>query len=144
MERHRHCSTSLDVFFFKLAGASFMSPSCLYLHCCQAFSFFFSFFFLSFFFLQKCWCSPQDVSLTDAHCVMLMEFLRSACDKETEGRFGDRRSSMGRSVSHRSAAFFFFSFSFFFSLWEAAKSSSPAPLSQSPSLACEHVAPSMS
>lgn len=35
---------------------------------------------------------------------MLIGLLRSACDKETEGRFGDRRSSMGRSVSH----FFFF------------------------------------
>ena len=74
--------------------------------------------------------------------MMLMEFLKSACDKETEGRFGDRRSSMGRSVSHRSAAFLFLFF--LFSLREAAKSSSPAFLSQSPSLACEHVAPSMS
>ena len=75
--------------------------------------------------------------------MMLMEFLRSACDKETEGRFGDDTPARD-GLSLTDLLLFSFSFSFSFPLGEAAKSSSPAPLSQSPSLACEHVAPSMS
>lgn len=39
---------------------------------------------------------------------MLMEFVRSACDKETEGRFGDRHASMGWSVCRLSEAYYFF------------------------------------